>query len=79
MLRAVAVNEDGNNVLLLGLSSINIQLIKAGAPILIELEELGLKGKVVIFHGHTEQDIMRLVSDLIGPDTVLNIDPRLVS
>lgn len=60
-----------------GLSERNIQLLKQGKPILIDLSELGGDGNVTIFYGKTEQDMGREIAEFIGPETKVHIDPRL--
>jgi hypothetical protein len=53
-----------------GLSARNLQLLRAGKPIKVELEELGLTGSVVIFYGETEEAMRADLIDMVGPDTV---------
>lgn len=38
---------------------------------------MGGTGRVLIFYGKTEQDMMRDLAEFIGPETKVNIDPRL--
>jgi hypothetical protein len=58
------------DTLMFGLSDLNLERLKAGKPILIDLRELGFpQGQVVIFHGKTEADMKRELVELIGPDT----------
>ena len=60
-----------------GLSFANLDRLKAGEPIKVDLEQMGLQGTVLIFAGVTEQEMARQLQDLIGDETVVNIDPRL--
>lgn len=44
------------DTLIFGLSARNVELLMQGAPIAIDLRELGLdKGRVMIFYGATEE------------------------
>lgn len=55
MLKAKA----GDN-LIFGLSARNIELLKQGKPISVDLREMGEeKGTVLIFYGETEDDMAR--------------------
>ena len=60
-----------------GLSGRNIEKLKAGRAILIDLAELGGDGVVMIFYGSTERQMLRDFERFIGPETKVNIDPRL--
>jgi hypothetical protein len=57
------------DVVILGLSARNIELLKSGKPIDIDMQTLGLKGHTVIFYGDTEQQMQRELAEFIGPDT----------
>ena len=67
--------KDNSTVLFFGLSEGNIELLKQGKPIIVDLAEMGADGKVIIMYGKTEADIM---SDLqkahiiSGPGVNLN-------
>lgn len=60
-----------------GLSERNIYRLRKGEPIVIDLGLMGGTGEVLIFYGKTEQDMGRLLAEFIGPDTKVNIDPKL--
>jgi hypothetical protein len=47
----------GKNLIGFGLSELNIDLLKKGKPISIDLKELGMSGKCLIFYGKTESDM----------------------
>lgn len=47
------------NVIFFGLEQGNIELLKKGKPIVVDLRELGLEGQAVISYGETKADIMR--------------------
>jgi hypothetical protein len=69
MIKAKATLLGDRPLYLFGLSALNLQRLREGKPIRVELEEMGGVGEVVIMFGETEGDIARDLSDLIGPDT----------
>ena len=53
-----------------GLSEANIEKLKQGSPISINLEEVGVPNKrAVIFYGKTEQEMQKDLAKHIGPET----------
>ena len=78
MVKMVATHEDGSKILMLGLSQENVNRLKEGKPILFGTEDLGLgwNGRVCIFYGKTEHDMLEDVSGWIGPHSKISIDPR---
>lgn len=60
-----------------GLSERNLYRLRKGEPIRIDLTLMGGTGEVLIFYGRTEQDMGRDLAEFIGPETKVNIDPRL--
>lgn len=83
MLKFVATRPDGRNLLFLGLSAGNLELLPNDRPIRVVLDELGPDlgsrlAEIVIFSGGTEAEMMDQVAraGLIGPDTDVRIDPR---
>lgn len=60
-----------------GLSKRNIQLLKQGRPINVDLAPMGGTGSVMIFYGKTEQDMARDLAEFVGPETKVSIDPSL--
>jgi len=55
-----ALGKKGNSpVLFFGLSEGNIDLLKQGKPIIVDLAEMGSDGTVIITYGKTEIDIMQ--------------------
>ena len=44
--------------LFFGLSARNVELLQAGRPIHFDLATLGMKGRITIFYGETEQKIL---------------------
>lgn len=58
-----------------GLSDKNILKLKNGKPIIIDMTELGVKGKkVMIFYGKTEIDMQKELSEFITKDTKYKSD-----
>lgn len=53
------IKAGGPNVVLLGLSERNVELLKLGKPIQFDGKEIGIPGKkVFIMYGETEEDIL---------------------
>lgn len=81
MMIARADNEDGEMLLLLGLSNENLRRLVMGQPMNISRATHGdgipEKWRIVIMYGKTEQDMQRDLGDMIGPDTKIHRDPRL--
>ena len=65
---------DGKPLYGFGLSEGNLQKLRQDMPIVVELEQLGLTGSLVIFYGKTESEIYKMMKDggLIGPDTKMH-------
>ena len=55
-----------------GISEENVNRLKKGQPIFIDLSEIGGTGEVMIFYGKTEEDMARDLAGVIGPDTVIS-------
>ena len=52
------------DVMVFGLSDLNLQELKKGRPITVDLKDLALPGgKVIIFYGKTEVDMMKELKD----------------
>ncbi len=59
MIKALCI-KNGNPLFVFGLSETNIQLLKDGKPIVVDLTDLGCSGgKVVITYGETEAHIVQ--------------------
>ena len=71
MIKALAKTDKGD-LIVLGLSRENIRRLKGGAPIDIDLSEMGLSGHIVIFAGETEQSMAEELAELIGPETKMS-------
>ncbi len=69
MMKAKLTLQDDRPAYLFGLSGLNLQKLREGKPIVIELEPMGGVGEVVIMFGETEADMLRELGDLIGPET----------
>ena len=52
-----------------GLSEVNLQRLREGRPIKVDLAEIGLTGTVLIFYGETEEKMRDDLAELIGPET----------
>jgi hypothetical protein len=59
-------------LVMFGLSEMNLQKLREGKPIGIDMSELGPTNetaKVLIFYGKTEADMERDFKEYIGPET----------
>lgn len=72
-----AVNTKEKGLLMgFGLSEGNIERLKAGQPIMINLEDMGLmKGSIMIFYGKTEAEMAEMLKPFIGPETKVIGEP----
>jgi hypothetical protein len=81
MLRMSAnCTKDGKplKLLVFGLSHQNLKRLKLGQPIIVKGEDVHAPGyEILIFSGETEQSMVRDFHQFIGPETVVNIDPKL--
>jgi hypothetical protein len=57
MIKATATSGVGEKLVILGLSEVNVQNLKDGKPLVVEMWELGYTGKLVIMYGETEDKI----------------------
>lgn len=60
---------DDREVLVLGLSEMNLQKLREGKPIHIFGAETGIPVDIVIFWGETEDKLAETVKPLIDPET----------
>ncbi len=63
MIKAAGRGKKGNLVIL-GLSDRNLEKLRAGLPILVDLNELGSTGELMIMWGPTEDDIARQLASV---------------
>jgi hypothetical protein len=73
MLKAVAHSDTGETLVILGLSDINVEKLKEGLPILVEMEELGFKGKLAIIYGETEDALAKQFKDNMEIDQEIDL------
>ena len=57
MIKALAHDTNGKPLYIFGLSDENVERLKKGIPIRVDLAEFESEGTVVIFHGKTEQQM----------------------
>ncbi|MCI0350740.1 MAG: hypothetical protein L0Z53_15050 [Acidobacteriales bacterium] len=69
MIKFKSMRPDGTPLLGFGLSAENVERLKAGSPIFVDLAEMGEKGAVAIFYGETEGDLIETLQPYIGSDT----------
>ena len=80
MLKLTFEGADGRKCLAVGISRGNVERLTNGQPILFDLADLSgvtVNGRVMIFYEETETQLMQAMSEFIGPDTKVTIDPRL--
>jgi hypothetical protein len=81
MLKAIATVGD-KEILVIGLSygNLNKLLAEPGDTFIkIDGKEMGISMDILIFSGKTEAHMMEIMKETIGPDTKVNIDPKLKS
>jgi len=59
-----------------GLSAENIRRLQQGEPIYIDLTEMGMTGKVLIFYGKTEFDMAEKLKPFVDKDTFIHETER---
>lgn len=70
MIKMAGTSVDGRQVILLGLSEGNLKRLRERKPIHIHSEEFNIPGiDVIICWGPTEDDLMKELQSLIGPET----------
>jgi hypothetical protein len=69
MIKAKLTLQDDRPCYLFGLSALNLQKLRDGRPMVIDLEPMGGAGQILIMFGDTEADLLRELGDLIGPET----------
>lgn len=72
MIKFTAMGKDGRKVLWLGLSFGNLKHFRdhpGDTFIKVDGTEFGVDFDVLLFSGRTEQEMMRDVADMIGPNT----------
>lgn len=74
MIKFTASGPSGRTLIGLGLSARNIERMKAGKLIHLNLEELNLhwKADIMLLYGETEQEIATELKEFIGPDTIVH-------
>ena len=69
MLKAMMQNNEGKNILLLGLSRENVVRLKEGKPIHINGDELGFENDVILVYGETEEQIYEDLQPMLKSET----------
>lgn len=84
MLKAILTDKDGGKIVLLGLSIKNVTLLCEGKPLFADMKDLCLtketdtqlrNAKIVIIVGTTEEDMLKEISNAVGPKTEIIRDP----
>lgn len=78
MLKMRTTLSDGRELLIFGLSRINLDRLKADQPIAFRGDTVGLPGlEIMIFAGETEQSMARDLAEFVGPNTRVSISKRV--
>lgn len=78
MLKMRTQLSDGRELLILGLSHLNLERLKAEQPIAFRGDTVGLPGiEILIFAGETEQSMARDMAEFVGPNTRVSISNRV--
>lgn len=72
MVKATAYRPDGSSFIVLGLSRNNTEMLLMGKPIHVDLEQLGLKGDILIMGGETESHIEAELAQYCNEDTIID-------
>lgn len=51
------------DMMFFGLSERNIELLRKGRPIHVDLTDIGMKGEVIIFYGVDEEDCRKILME----------------
>ena len=81
MIKAMAKTKDGE-LLIIGLSFGNLtKFINEPGDTFIKIKgkEMGITTDIIIFSGQSEEKMQQAMAKLIGPDTIIHIDPKLKS
>lgn len=70
MLKATLTTDP--KTLLFGISKRNVQLLKQGKPIRVDLREMGVDALMVIFYSETEEGLVTAVTPMITKDTKIH-------
>jgi len=80
MIKFTARRENGRQIIGIGISAVNVERLKEGKPIHVNLEEMGLpwKAEILLMYGETEQAMADELSEagMIGPETLLHDEKR---
>jgi len=80
MLKFASTGSNGKTIVGFGVSRGNVERLEQGKPMLVHLDEMGLAPyDILIFYGEDEAALHEAVKEFVGPDTKVDIDPRLKS
>ena len=72
MIKARATGSDGDDILIFGIDEDNIRELRKGRPLSINLTEMGLKGKMVIFWGKDMGALQEIMAPFLSSDTEIS-------
>lgn len=81
MLRFTITDDNGRTILGLGITRENVNRLIKGHPIRVKLDEMNVRvdDAIMIYFAETEVELQNAIAEFIGPETKVNIDPRLKS
>lgn len=69
MIKYKVTGDDGTMAIGFGISEENVKRLKAGQPILVDLNEMGINANLMIFYRETDEQLIESVKPYIGKDT----------
>jgi len=76
MIKFLGTKPDGSPVFGFGISDGNVERLKKGMPIVVDMEQMGLSGEVVIFYGGTDAELAIIASEMTSEDTIYREQKR---
>jgi len=67
MIKAKGTKQDGSPIYVFGLDAENMQRLRSGEPILVDLTQLGGTGEVLIYFGETMANLQHEIAEFIPP------------
>ncbi len=71
MIKFRTLDPNGKPLLGFGISGENVEKLKAGEPIFINLNEMGINASMMIFYKETTGDLIEAIQPYIGKQTIV--------
>lgn len=72
MIKFKTVDPNGKALLGFGISAENVEKLKAGQPIVVNLNEMGINASMMIFYRETTGDLIKTIQPFIGKQTIIH-------